>query len=123
MEDLLFPVALKHGFEITLWPNKVACILLWVQAWAEHCCSAPGGSAWLVGLLVSLGIAESLVSRKDLMLAQHLPPQILGLVSWDDVQASLFPCVFDPAATGHLALKGKGEVSLAGSVPGLKFCC
>lgn len=99
MEDLLLPVALKHGFETTLPTNKLACILLWVHAWAEHCCSAPCGSAWLVGLLVSLGIAESLASSKDLMLAQHLLLQILGLVSWDDVQASFFPCVFHPAAT------------------------
>lgn len=48
--------------------NRAAWIFLWVQAWAEHCSSATGGSAWLVGLLVSLGIAESLVSSKDLVL-------------------------------------------------------
>lgn len=48
-----------------------------MQVWAKLCSSATGGSAWLLGLLVCLGIAESLASSKDLMLAQHLLSEIL----------------------------------------------
>ena len=51
-----------------------------------------------VWLLVSLGITESLVSSKDVMLAQHHLLPTLGSVSWDNIQASIFPRVFDPAA-------------------------
>lgn len=39
----------------------------------------------LVWLLVSLGVIESLASNEDVILAQHLLPLTLGLVSWDDV--------------------------------------
>lgn len=41
---------------------------------------------------------ESLVISEDVMLAQHHLLPTSGSVCWDDVQASVFPRVFDPAA-------------------------
>lgn len=74
------------------WPQKAARVLLWARACAERCWKAVSDSGYqaaLPWLVCPWEITDSLVRSKDVMLAL-LPPS-LGLVSWDNVPASVFP--------------------------------